>query len=382
MDNPLRGADERTIQKWISAGGREEEIRAEVARLNSIEVNDVQIHPPIISNNLYKPGRVTYTTNLPYYTGIQPSNLQKGTWVWKAYDPEVKDLYALPGHVIMHEFRIISSAESRINKVHLFLGNKAVREVQTFDNLESLLQMLQTYLGIHLVTTTDSQRMVTVPFFFSRDPCYGLPMFVVGGMEVVFEMENPGSEPPMVSVSLEVLHSREEIKQIRINHLHRVEDYSQPTISYQETERWVFMNCFWKSIPQELIQGGRARIMYEGRQDEEIRGIFWKVSNPDCNVRLYYEFEGESINLVDAHPCQILSDNELRTRILPTLSGGFLTPTETRKEYGGIMLSKYMDSMDCEPGLSPRNGELYLEFSDSEIEIEIFLLTNRDHIVI
>jgi hypothetical protein len=382
LDNPLRGADEATIQKWIAAGGREEEIREEVARLNAIRVVEGDVLPNLISNNLYKPGKVTYTSQLPYYRGIQPSKLRKNTWIWKAYDPDFKDTNVLPGHVILREFRILMGMDDRITKVHLFMGNKGVREVQTFENLESLIQMLQTYLGIHLVTTSGAQRMLTIPFFFSRDPCYGLPMFVVGGMEVVFEMSNPSSEPPSVSLSLEVLHSREEVKQIRINHLHRVEDYSELTSPYEEVDRWVFMNCCWKSVPEQLVHGGRVRLLYEGKLDEEIRGVFWKISQPDCQVRLYYEFEGEVINLVDSHPCEILAENELRTRMLPTLSGSFLTPGETRRGYGGIMLSKYMDSVDCEPGLSPRNGELYLEFSDPEIEVEIFLLTNRDHIVI
>lgn len=382
LDNPLRGADENTIQKWIAAGGREEEIRAEVSRLNSIKVVDQEVFPNIISNNLYKPGRVTYTSQLPYFNQIQPENLTKVSWIWKASDPDFKNVNVLPGHVILREFRVITKPEARITKAYLFMGGKHMREVQTFENLESINDMLQTYLGIPLVSTTSENKMTSIPFFFSRDPCYGLPMFVVGGIEIAFELENQGQDPPQVSVSLEVLHSREEVKQIRINHLHRVEDYSELTSPYQEVDRWIFMNCYWKTLSSDLIKNGRARILYEGKMDEEIRGVFWKTSNPECQVRLYYEFEGEMINLVDSLPCQLISENELKTRILPTISGSYLTSREERKQYGGIMMSKYVDSMDCEPGLSPRNGELYLEFSDSEVEIEVYLLTNRDHIIL
>jgi hypothetical protein len=107
------------------------------------------------------------------------------------------------------------------------------------------------------------------------------------------------------------------------------------------------------------------------------------VSDPGCNVRLTYTFEGgEVIHLVDNHPCQLLAENELRTRLLPTISGSFLVPGELRKHYGGILLSRYVDSVDCEPGLSPRNGELYLEFSNPEVEIDVYLLTNRDQIIL
>ena len=192
LDNPLRGADEKTIMKWIAAGGREEDIRKEVVRLNSIKLDETDVFPNIISNNLYKPGKVTYTSQLPYFTGTKPFHLKDNIWCFKAYDPDFKDTNVLPGHVLLHEFRILTQPGERIKNVQLYLGNRAMREVQNFENVESLVNMLQTYMGIHLVNATDKSRMVTIPFFFSRDPCYGLPLFVVGGLEVVFELENGG----------------------------------------------------------------------------------------------------------------------------------------------------------------------------------------------
>jgi hypothetical protein len=380
IDNPLRGASEETIQKWIAAGGQEEVIRSEVKRLNRIKIPKEFEDSWVLSNNTYRPERVTYTSQLPYYSNIKPELLKDGVWGWSAADPEIKAENHLPGKAIIQEFRISMNREARLKRVVLKLGNNIIRDVQEFKDTEGIITFLQTYLGISLVMEVDDQRLVTVPFFFSRDPSYGLPIFVVDQIQVLFEIEGlKDLFQPEVYCRLEIIHSKEEVKKITRNHIHRIEDMNT---SPNHLDKWLFMSCFWREVDNSFIHNGRVRLTYEGGLDEEIRGVFWKISNPSSRVRLFYEFEGaECIDIVDWHSAALLSEMELRTRIIPTTTGSFLTNCDGRKGYGGILLSRYVDSHDCESGLSPRNGELYLEFSDRESILNIYLLTNRDFVI-
>lgn len=402
IDNPLRNPSEDTVKKWIAAGkgfgpnseGNEREIREEVRRLSCIRVDETELFPNLISNNLYKPGKVTYTSRLPYYTQVPVTELGrnldqipgKDRWAWRICDVDFQqDGYTpLPGYCILQELRISLDPRARIRRLVVRMGGKVMKEVQRFDNfeMEDVITMLETYLGIPLRFKSDRGRVVSLPLFFTRDPNYGLPIFVAGKFEIIMEVENQVSTP-RISAGLEILHSNEEVKQIQRNHLHRVEDLNSK-VKYDEVDRWVFINCLWRPVPEHYIDRGKSsvRLVYEGQQDEELRGVFWKVSNPDCQVRLVYQFDLETISLVDFHPSTILSDIELRTKVLPTTSGSFLTPRDQRLNYGCIMLSRYVDSVDCEPGLTPRNGDLVLEFDLPGLEIQAWLLTSKDVIVI
>lgn len=396
MEHPLRLADDREIEKWIKAVGNEQEILSEVKRLSQLRVDREELLPPMLSNNLYKPGKVTYTSYINYYEDTGLEKLDTGVYRWSLTDPDyltVADIGEFsakslagggisPGHCIVHEVRLRLHRDTRIESITLNLGNRVMKTVQEFIRPEdNLLTILQNYLGL---TTTvlndeDGTKYVTIPFFFSRDPSYGLPLFVYGRMEITMRLSNVVNEPRLMA-SLEVLHSREEVEQIRISRNHSVEDLTLGNT--MNTDKWLYMNCFWKQVPGEFIKVRNVRLHYDGNLDEEIKGVFWIVDDPGVELAISYSFDGtEKIYLTNFHPSAILSDLELRTRILPTTTGGFLTNRDLRRNIGGILFSKYVDSMDCEPGVSPRNGELTIELS-REVNIQVCLLTSRDCIIL
>ena len=260
-----------------------------------------------------------------------------------------------------------------------------MKRIQSFDDPEeTIIPLLQNYLGMSLIVQDDDSKYITIPFFFSREPAYGLPILAVGGVEVSFEIDNI-EILPRVLIDLEVLHSRQEVEEIRRTRSHQTEHLAEG-IDYLKTPKWIYMNCFWRKLPGELIKNGKARLLHDGGVDEEIKGVFWKIpSNKNRKVKL--EFHGDrTVPLINFHPCAILSEIQLKTKILPTTSGSFLTDPSVRQGYGGIMLSKYVDSVDCEAGLSPRNGELILEFSNeyesNSEDIEVYLFTSRDAVII
>lgn len=379
IENPLRNADEKTIQKWSMIGGNEEEVRIEVDRLNKLKIPEEEIDRPLVSNNLYKPNRVTYTSWLPYYE-VEPEDME----IIKLPNLETSCRCTIsspesPLKSILHELRVIIPPSAILKSITLKIGNKFVKKtIQMFDYPEStVIPLLQNYLGMPLKLETPEIKYLTIPFFFSREPGYGLPLFAFETVEVLFDIENIPDSKPRVVLGLEVLHSREEVQEILRSRSHRVEDLDD---SESINNKWIYANCFWRKLPDELVKDGRARLLHDGGLDEEIKGIFWKISNPEARVKLEYHFEGGDIvvSLINFHPCAILSELELKQKILPTTSGTFLTHPDLRRGYGGIMLSKYIDSLDCEAGLSPRNGDLILEFDKRDMSIEIYLLTSRD----
>jgi len=379
IENPLRNADEGTIQKWSMISGNEKEVLIEVDRLNRLEIPEEEIDRPLISNNLYKPNRVTYTSWLPYYE-VEPEDLEiiKLPYLETSCRCTISTPDS-PLKSILHELRVIIPPTAILKSISLKIGNKLIKKtLQKFEYPEStVIPLLQNYLGMPLKVETPEIKYLTIPFFFSREPGYGLPLFAFETVEVLFDIENILDCKPSVSLGLEVLHSREEVEEILRIRSHRVEDLSsKPRIN----NKWIYANCFWRKLPEELVSNGRARLLHDGGVDEEIKGVFWKISNPDASVKLEYHFEGGDnfLPLINFHPCAILSELELKQKILPTTSCSFLTSPELRKGYGGIMLSKYVDSLDCESGLSPRNGDLMLEFNKRDMSIEIYLLTSRD----
>jgi hypothetical protein len=390
IDHPLKRASEETIKKWAAVQGNEDEIRREVERLNAqtFEEGEDPAQRPLISNNLYKPNRVTYTSILPLYDIVPLETTPEG-YRWLIRDPGVEGSltshnHMTPGHCILHEIRIILPPNRRLKHVTLRAGNGRMKTLQVFDDNpeETIFPFLQRYLGFPLVVETPEVRYVTIPFFFSREPGYGLPIFAVGSVEVIFSLDGEEDISRInVAASLEVVHSREEVREIIKSRAHRVEDLDDTNIRGGNLERWVFMGFFWRPLPSTLIDGASARLHHDGGVDEEIRGVFWKISDPRAKVRLTYSFEDKVIPLINFHPSAILGELELRSKILPTTSGSFLTDPAQRVGMGGLMMTKYLDSLDCECGLSPRNGELRLEFDLGGMDIEIYLLVSRDSCV-
>ena len=397
LDHPLRNASEGERAKWIAAGGDPEEIDREIRRLGRPVPGEI-LSAPLISNSLYKPGRVIYTTLLPHNSSIGSMEaLGAGKYRWRVVDPDFSvegGGATTPGHCILREFRLVLPENIIIEKISLSAGRLVKRHLQTFWKPETgVVDLLQRYLGLPLVIQVSPQeRCVTIPFFFSRDPMYGLPIFAVGEVEIVIQLSQETEVKYLTC--LEVLHSREEVRQVRASRLHRVEDLTSPwtTAEYTGMERWIYANCFWREGDLELVtrdnETVEIRLLHEGGLDEEIKGVFWKISKGvgEVKVGLEYRFEGDrSVSLVDIHPSAILSELDLRTRIIPTTSGSFLTPRETRADLGGFLCSKYVDSVDCEPGISPRNGELILTLRGGihkEDVLGIYLLTSRDITVV
>jgi hypothetical protein len=268
-----------------------------------------------------------------------------------------------PGYALLRELRVRGEG---IRRVELKIGPR-LRPVQTFDDPIHIITFLQRYLGLEMITGD----LLTLPFFFSRDPAYALPLFVVGRVELVIHSETP----PELFATFDLLHNEFEISQCRGNHRHRVEDVPA---SIYEIERYVFMGTFWKYTGRHTTD--RVYIDYEGGVDEEIRGVFWEGLGDSTEVSVEYEFGGDCVTLVDKIPAAVISQIELRGKILPTMGGSRYTPESERRGCGGILLSRTVDSSDCEPGLTPRNGSLALRFSE-ENTCSVFLLVSRDVIL-
>lgn len=374
LENPLRNADKSTIDKWTAMGGNHEEIQEEVDRLRGLEIPEDEISTPLISNNVHRPNRVVYTSHLPYHEEIPVEHLGRGIYRWRFVTEK-----ALM-KCIMREFRIVIPGTSIVRSVSLRIANRGVtKTIQVFEYPETrIISFLQRYLGMTLVCDHRDVKYLTIPFFFSREPGYGLPIFIFDAVEVLFELDNDGVSRtfPRVVTSMDALHSKPEIDEIVRSRSHRVEDLVESKTS---ADRWIYANCFWRRLSDEFIGRGVVRLVHDGSLDEEIKGVFWKISNPDAMVRLEYHLDGDIvIPLMNFHPCAILAEIELRQKILPSTSGTFLTNPESRGGHGGLLLTRYVDSLDCEAGLSPRCGDLILRFDKDEMDIEIYILCSRD----
>ena len=240
-------------------------------------------------------------------------------------------------------------------------------------------QTTATYVGEPEMRVFSLPRFVTLPFFFSRDPLYALPLFTVGNLELIVRSKSP----PKLYATFDMLHNEGEIKQIMEDRCHRVED--MPNGSNPGVDKWLFMASYWVD-KGEFIDISDVRLSYEGSLDEEIRGIFWDLKegevgkNLEVSVEYHYGL-GRKINLVDPISVETLSELELKTKIIPTMSGSRYTPRSQRGGSGGILCSRHFDSQDCEPGITPRNGSLHLKFSQIT-SLRVYLLTSRDEILV
>lgn len=368
IDNPLRKPSPETLRLWSQvAGGRE--LREEVRRLGLLNIPEEDYRGEILSNSLHKPSRTTYCTHIPFKE-FPLQNFSEGV-VWKTCDPSLPFPSPLPGYALLREIRIRGDLK-KISRIDLKLGFQN-RVVQSIPEPYILARFLKNTLGIETITGED---MMTLPLFFSRDPAYALPMFVVGNLELLIYSETP----VRLYATLDLLHTEEEIRQIQRQHVHRVEDLDSRTeLDIWVVDRWLHAGCFWRYYGRSE-RVGRVKIDYEGGVDEEIRGVFWEILDDDPlpEIGVGYAFDtGKEIFISDPLPEPLLSDIELKTKIIPTLGGSRYIPRSERGGRGGILFSRAVDSLDCEPGLTPRNGTLFLSLS-RETTLHVFLLTSRD----
>ena len=407
LDNPLRNPTREIFEAWERVIGTEE-LKKEVQRLGLLDVDDDEIRGPILSNFLYKPSRTTYSTHIPmkkFDLQIDSKSERGVTLVWKTRSPDVSNslpVPPLPGYARIREIRLRTDSPEDIEEIELKLGSRTMKTVQRFRNPIHLIRFLNKTMGLETITGkysgSKSGVMITIPFFFSRDPLYALPMFVVGNLELILRSKSPNfgteSSPVSLYVTMDLLHNRTEISEIRRNHRHRVEDLDSADFvpkSFPEfgansspnpyVDSWIFMGVFWKYYG-EFDPTDSVRIDYEGSFDEEIRGIFWEGETNSVEVAVEYVFDGgKKIHLVDPIPQDILTEIELRTKIIPTMSGARYTPVSERRGNGAVMFSLTADSADCQPGITPRNGILNLKFNHPVGPLKILLLTSRDVIL-
>lgn len=370
IDNPLRNPSPEVLSLWEQfAGGRD--LREEVRRLGLLDIPEADYRGEIVSNSLHKPSRTTYCTHIP----LKEFPLQNfpGGAVWRVSDPSlsIPITSPLPGYALLREIRIRGDIE-KVSRIDLKLGfqNKVV---QSITEPYLLARFLKDTLGIETITGDD---IMTLPFFFSRDSAYSLPMFVVGKLELLIYSETPIK----LYATFDLLHTEEEISQIQRQHIHRVEDMDpRLDLSIWAVDRWLHAGCFWQY--HGFFSGeNRIDLNHEGGVDEELRGVFWQIMDdgPPPEIGVGYSFEpGCEIFISDLLPEPLLSELELKTKIIPTLGASRYIPRSERGGRGGILFSRAVDSLDCEPGLTPRNGTLFLSLS-RKTTLYVFLLTSRD----
>lgn len=376
LDHPLRNPDESTLRSWerVVEG---EELRREIRRLGSLSVSEEEIQGPIISNHVYKPSRVTYSTHIPLKE-FDMEILERGVYRWSVYSPDCEPDQRrgspLPGYICLRELRLKLDPKE-LQEIDFRLGPGIPKSVQKFESVH-LLNFLNRVMGVETITDD----LITLPLFFSRDPLYALPLFMVGNLELIVRSKSP----PKLYATFDMLHNEGEIKQIKEDRCHRVEDMTNP--SNPRVDRWLFMGSYWVD-KGKYLETSDIRLFYEGSLDEEIRGIFWDLGEgevgKDLEVSVEYHYElGRKINLVDPISVETLSELELKTKIIPTMSGSRYTPRSRRGGSGGVLFSRNFDSPDCEPGITPRNGSLHLKFNQTISSLRVYLLTSRDQILV
>lgn len=363
--HPLANASLSVLQDWERVIGKEN-LKQELENISQTKIDEGNYQLDVLSTNIHKPRRTTYTTRLPYY------KLSLTNGCIRLLDPDVvgKQGVYLPGKCIIHEIRLITPISYRVGEVKLWIGG---RLAQTFKNLEGgLLTMMQEYLGCKHVFTEGDMKITTLPLYISRDHAYGLPLFVPG--DILLEVE--GGDNIQILVDLEIIHTREEVKQITRNHILQVEVINKEK-EWKTANKWLYLPVCWREV--EMKDYEKIYLDYEGGRDEEIRGVFWDIveeGEREVTISIGYEFDMERMFFVDSLPQSLVSRMELFGRILPSMSGGSMTPGSTR--FGGFLFSKYVDQLDCEPGVTPRNGKLFIEFERKIESLRIYLLTSKD----
>lgn len=238
------------------------------------------------------------------------------------------------------------------------------------------------------------QNMFSLPLFFSRDPAYGFPLFLPNAIDVymIYEQGLP-TVPINIRACMELLHSQEEYR-LAISSYSIFQEKITNEFSFFAPTWWNYIGTSVSSLPKETIS---FVLPYNGGVDEEIRGVFFRISSGEDNIRyaeINFYFGEETYNeclpilFKEKFVNAVYRDRD--TRILPTVSCKDQQIVSISCDYGGFLFSRSFDTKDCEPGLVPRNGKLVLTFyrdnmttsSDGEtiedIVISVFTLTNRD----
>lgn len=262
--------------------------------------------------------------------------------------------------------------------------------LQRLNGVENLLYILHNH-GCPVLYPN----MFSLPVFFSRDPAYGFPLFLTNAIDVqlIYDQGLP-SRPINIRACMELLHSQEEYR-MAISTYSIFKERITNEFAFFAPTWWNFVGSSISKINKEAIS---FNIGYEGSVDEEIRGIFFRISYgmekfiTDVEINFHYSLNDEQsysqtlpILFKEEFINAVYRDRD--TRILPTISCKDQQIISPQCDYGGFLFSRSFDTKDCEPGLVPRNGKLIITFHrngstntdmDDEIEIAVFSLTNRD----
>jgi hypothetical protein len=336
----------------------EEQYKREIERLNSIALPG---SGEIISHHISTPSRVTYTSRLPFFK-LSGDELQEyvicDASVWSGSGN------IAPGSCMLTGIRVRAPLGWRFEKVRFYMSGGIVQNL-TWE----LLKFMESFLGMKFVEEDDEECLITLPLFFSRDPTYAIPLFVVGEIKISVSSPDPLSG---MYADLTILHTREEIKQIKLKHVLRTDHHAERRVD--GTPIWFYISCFWRDLGESVET---VRIDYDGSKDEEIKGVFWEIlDDTNVSVKLYYRFSDGDLVFIDNLPQNLVSRSEL-ARMVPSMVGG--SRSYTGRNYGGFMFSSYYDDGDCSPGITPRNGELMMEFS-KPVRFRTYVFSSRDWI--
>lgn len=348
--NPKCTGSEDAWKKIIG----EEQYKLEVERLDRLTAPDTG---DVISHHINLPSRVTYTTRLPFFElrgGPDYTICDSSSWTGVG-EPS-------PGSCLVTGVRIRAPRSWSFGQVQVLLSGRVVQTL-TWE----LFKFIKTYLGMRLVEENDDECLITLPLFFSRDPVYAVPLFVVDELKIRLMSSDP---PTRLYVDLTILHTREEIKQIKLKHILRTDHHGERRVDGSPV--WFYIPSFWRDLGEG---SGEMRVDYDGSKDEEIKGIFWELlSEERVAVSLTYRCPDGELRFIDNLPHDLVSGSEFE-RMFPGMVGG--SRSYTGRRYGGYMFSSYFDDGDCSPGVTPRNGELLLEFSPCT-RFRVYVYSSRD----
>lgn len=344
-----------TEEVWKSILG-EEQYKIEVDRLNNLTVPDTR---DVISHHINIPSRVTYTTRLPFFKLHGDSEFilcDPSNWTGTGTPA--------PGSCLVTGIRIRAPKDWSFENIQIYLSGNLVQTL-TWE----LFKFINIYLGMNLLEENEDECLMTLPLFFSRDPVYSIPLFVVD--EIRFHV-TCSSALTDIYADLTILHTKEEIKQIKLKHVLRTDHHAERRT--EGSPMWLYMPSFWRDLGEGV---GQMRIDYDGSKDEEIKGVFWELqTNERVSVSISYRFSGGELKFIDNIPQDLVSKSEFG-RMLGSMVRG--SRSYTGRNYGGYLFSSYFDDGDCSPGLTPRNGELYIEFS-KPIFFRVYVYSSRDWI--
>lgn len=313
------------------------------------------------SHHINLPARVTYTSRLPYF---EIKGDEKQEYILRDMDVWEGVGTMGPGRCLVTGVKIRAVKSWSFSAVSVYLSGGCVQTL-TWE----MFKFINEYFGMNLIEDNEEECLITLPLFFSRDPVYAVPLFVIDELKLrLMSLTSPIG----LYTDLTVLHTREEIKQIRLKHILRTDHRMERRI--EDSPVWFFIPWFWRDLG---VTTRVMRIDYDGSKDEEIKGVFWELSSDEnVMVSLFYRFSGGELRFIDNLPQDLVSRTEFQ-RILPSMVGG--SRSYTGRKYGGYMFSTYFDDGDCSPGVTPRNGELYIEFS-KPVTFRTFVYSSRDWI--